>query len=76
MRNQTMQGGMRTHYVIAVVAVIGLGIGAKQFFFPPVKAEANLRAVVGKPTIDIGALMTTTDVKALARQEIPSQVYE
>lgn len=33
---------MRIHHVIAVVAVLIVGFGAKQFFFPPVKAKADI----------------------------------
>ena len=36
---------MRAHHVIAVVAVLVIGIGAKQFFFPPGKAEADIPVV-------------------------------
>ncbi len=32
---------MRLHHVIAVAAVLVVGLGAKQFFFPP-KAEADI----------------------------------
>jgi hypothetical protein len=37
-----METFMRAHHVIAVVAVLVVGFGAKQFFFPPVKAEADI----------------------------------
>jgi hypothetical protein len=33
---------MRIHHVITVVAVLVVGFGTKQFFFPPVKAEADI----------------------------------
>ena len=33
---------MRIHHIIAVVAVLVVGLGGKQFFFPPIKAEANI----------------------------------
>ena len=36
---------MRAHHVIAVLAVLVIGLGAKQYFFPPMEAEANLHAV-------------------------------
>ena len=36
---------MRAHHVIAVVTVLIIGLGAKQFFFPVTEAEADLRAV-------------------------------
>ena len=36
---------MRAHHVIAVVAVLIIGLGAKQYFFPPMQAEADIHAV-------------------------------
>jgi len=36
---------MRAHHVIAVVAVLVVGLGAKQFFFPVTEAEADIHAV-------------------------------
>jgi hypothetical protein len=33
---------MRKHHIVAVLAVLIIGIGAKQYFFPPIKAEANI----------------------------------
>ena len=35
---------MRTHHIIAVLVV---AIGAKQFFFPPVNAEADVNSGAG-----------------------------
>jgi hypothetical protein len=35
---------MRKHHVIAVLAVLLIGLGVKQFFFPPKEAEAESRA--------------------------------
>lgn len=40
---------MRKHHVIAVIAVLLVGLGVKQFFFPPKAAEAYPHAV----TLDI-----------------------
>jgi hypothetical protein len=34
---------MRKHHFIAVVAVLLIGLGVKQFFFPPKAAEADLQ---------------------------------
>ena len=36
---------MRAHHVIAVVAVLIIGLGAKQFLFPATEAEADIHAV-------------------------------
>ncbi len=38
---------MRVHHVIAVVAVLIVGLGAKFYFFPPKQAEAGLIPSVG-----------------------------
>jgi hypothetical protein len=36
---------MRMHHAIAVVAVLIIGVGAKQFFSPAKTAEADIRAI-------------------------------
>ena len=64
---------MRAHHVIAVVSVLAVGIGAKQFFFPPVKAIAGLHAVADTPAMDIRALKAMIDIKALPVQNILSE---
>ena len=38
---RAMEAFMRAHHVIAVVAVLVIGLGAKQFLFPPTQAEAD-----------------------------------
>jgi hypothetical protein len=40
-QNQPQVPLMRKHHVIAVAAVVVIGLGVKQFFFPAVKAEAD-----------------------------------
>ena len=32
---------MRAHYVITVIALLLIGVGAKQFFAPPIDAQAD-----------------------------------
>jgi hypothetical protein len=39
-----MEVCMRKHHVIAVVAVLLIGLGVKQFFFPPKEAVAESHA--------------------------------
>jgi hypothetical protein len=39
---RAMEAFMRAHHVIAVVAVLVIGVGAKQYFFPPLKAHADI----------------------------------
>lgn len=36
---------MRSHHVIAIVAVLVIGLGVKQYFFPPIKAVADIHAI-------------------------------
>jgi hypothetical protein len=36
-----MEAFMRAHHVIAVVAVLVIGLGAKQYLFPPKQANAD-----------------------------------
>jgi hypothetical protein len=50
-----MEAFMRAHHVITVVAVLVIGLGAKQFFFPPVKAEADI------PVASMDVLQMTID---------------
>jgi hypothetical protein len=56
---------MRAHHVIAVVAVLIVGFGAKQFFFPPIKAEANI------PSASMGVLQM--DIDQLNKKNLPVQ---
>ena len=48
---------MRIHHVIAVAAVLVVCFGAKQFFFPPVKAEANIN-----PSVSMNVLQMHHDI--------------
>jgi hypothetical protein len=42
-----MEIAMRKHHAIAVVAVLLIGVGVKQFFFPPKAADADINAIPG-----------------------------
>jgi hypothetical protein len=50
---------IRTHHVLAVVAVLVIGLVAKQYFFPPMEAEANLHAV---PSASMNVLQMHRDI--------------
>lgn len=56
---------MRKHHVIAVLAVLIIGFGAKQFFFPPVKAEADI-----SPSVSMNVLQMHHDINM---QNLPVQ---
>jgi hypothetical protein len=50
-----MEAFVRAHHVIALVAALGIGIGAKQYLFPPIKAsqikvaQSNLGSAIASP---------------------------
>jgi len=48
---------MRAHHVIAVVAVLVIGLGTKQFLFPPKQANA-----VAFPTASMNVLQMHSDI--------------
>ena len=56
---------MRTHHVIAVVAVLVIGLGAKLYLFPPKQAEAD-----AFPTATTNVLRLQTDINM---QQLPEQ---
>jgi uncharacterized protein YifN (PemK superfamily) len=56
---------MRIHHVIAVVAVLIAGFGTKQFFFPPVKAKADII-----PSVSMNVLQMHRDINM---QNLPVQ---
>ena len=50
---------IHAHLIIAVLAVLVIGLGAKQYLFPPMEAEANLHAV---PSASISVLQMHRDI--------------
>src|SRR5664280_825337 len=62
---RAMEAFMRAYHVIAVVAVLVVGFGAKQFFFPPMKAEADIN-----PSISMKVLQMHQDTNM---QNLPVQ---
>ena len=60
---------MRSRHIIALVVVLILGLGAKQFFFPPQKAEADMHAV-SSAALNVLQMHRNTDTKALPVQDM------
>jgi hypothetical protein len=60
---------IRAHHVIAVLAVLVIGLGAKQFLFPPRQADAGIQFV---PTVSVNVLQMHSgiDVKSLSVQKM------
>lgn len=52
-RHRAMEAFMRAHHVIAVFAVLIVGLGAKQFLFSFTPAEANLHTVSNVATMQM-----------------------
>ena len=65
---------IRTHHVLAVVAVLVIGLGAKQYFFPPIKAEANIQAVTSA-RISVLQMHRDINVKNLPVQKMHDMTF-
>jgi hypothetical protein len=65
---------MRAHHVIAVVAVLVVGLGAKQFLFPPTQADAGVNAV---PSASVNVLQMHRDIdtKSLLVQKMNDMTF-
>lgn len=63
---------MRVHHVIAVVAVLLIGLGAKQYFFPPMAAEADIRAI---PSSTMNVLQMHIDHPNLPEQKTHDMTF-
>jgi hypothetical protein len=56
---RAMEAFMRVHHVIAVVAILVIGLGAKELLFPPMKADADIRDV---PSASVNVLQMQRDM--------------
>ena len=65
---------IRAHHVIAVVAVLVVGLGVKQVLFPPRHAEANINAVRGL-SMNIMQMHSDMDVKYLPVQRMSDKAF-
>jgi molybdenum-dependent DNA-binding transcriptional regulator ModE len=64
---RAMEAFMRAHHVIAVVAVLVIGLGAKSYLFPPKQAEAD---VFPTATMNVLQLHRDIDTKSLPVQKM------
>ncbi len=73
-RPRAMEAFMRAHHVIAVVAVLVIGLGAKQFLFPPTQADANINAV---PSASVNVLQMHRDIdtKSISVQKMNDKTF-
>ena len=63
---------MRAHHVIAVIAVLVIGLGAKLYLFPPKQAEAD---VFPTGTMNVLQMHTDIDMKQLPAQKMHDMTF-
>jgi molybdenum-dependent DNA-binding transcriptional regulator ModE len=71
---RAMEAFMRVHHVIAVVAVLIVGIGAKEFLFPPKQAEADIQAMLSA-SVDVLQMHRDMDTKSLPVQKMNDKTF-
>ena len=63
---------MRAHHVIAVVAVLVIGLGAKQLLFPPKQADAD---VVSPATMNVLQMHADINMQQLPKQKMNDKTF-
>ena len=71
---RAMEAFMRAHHVIAVIAVLIIGLGAKQFVFPPKQADANIIAVP-RASVNVLQMHSGIDMRTLPPQKINDKSF-
>ena len=65
---------MRSHHVIAVVAILIIGLGVKQFLFPPKRAEADMQAIPSA-SMNVAQMHGDIDLKTLPVQKMNDKTF-
>ena len=63
---------MRAHHVIAVVAVLVIGLGAKQYMFPPKQADAT---VFPAANTNVLQMHSDIDMRTLPQQNMNDKAF-
>jgi hypothetical protein len=71
---RAMEAFMRAHHVIAVVAVLVIGLGAKQFLFPPKQADANISAAPSA-SMNVFQMHSDIDMKKLPVRKMHDMTF-
>jgi hypothetical protein len=69
-----MEAVMRARHVIAVVAVLVIGLGAKQFWFPPQQADAGTNAV-RSASVNVLQMHRDIDTKSISVQKMNDKTF-
>jgi len=67
-----MEAFMRAHHAIAVVAALIIGLGAKQYLFPPKHADAD---VFPPATMNVLQMHAGIDTKKLPQQKMNDKAF-
>jgi hypothetical protein len=62
-----METFMRAHHAIAIIVILVVGFAAKQFFFPPTKAEADISPGA---IMNVQQMQSDVDMKKLPVQKM------
>jgi hypothetical protein len=71
---RAMEAVMRARHVIAVVAVLVIGLGAKQFWFPPQQADAGTNAV-RSASVNVLQMHRDIDTKSISVQKMNDKTF-
>ena len=63
---------MRILHVIAVIAVLVVGFGAKQFFFPPMKAKAD---IISGVSMDVFQMHQNINMQNIPAQKMHDMTF-
>lgn len=63
---------MRAHHVIAVIVVLIIGLGAKEYLFPPKQADAD---VFPTATMNVLQMDADMDMKQLPQQKMNDKAF-
>jgi len=67
-----MEAFMRAHHIVAVVAVLVIGFGAKLYLFPPNHAKAD---IFPTGTMNVLQMHTEIDMKELPQQKMNDKAF-
>jgi molybdenum-dependent DNA-binding transcriptional regulator ModE len=70
---RVMEAVMRARHVIAVVAVLVIGLGAKQFWFPPQQADAGNE--VRSASVNVLQMHRDIDTKSISVQKMNDKTF-
>ena len=65
---------MRAHHVITVVAILVIGLGAKQFLFSPKQANADINAVPSA-SVNVLQMHRDADTKSFLVQKMNDKTF-